>query len=435
MTYQNSLDFALQCDGNDALKDFRTQFHIPAVNSTEALYFTGNSLGLQPKQTAALVQQELIDWQNLGVEGHFHAKNPWYSYHNFLTDSLTRIVGALPQEVVAMNTLSVNLHLLMVSFYRPTKERFKIIIEGGAFPSDRYAVESQVRFHGFLPENSVIEIEPRPGEYNLRTEDIYDIINQHGSSVALVLFSGVQYYTGQRFKMREITEAAHNVGAYAGFDLAHAVGNVELSLHDWNVDFAAWCSYKYLNSGPGGVGGIFVHEKYAHDTSLPRFAGWWGTNEKTRFAMERNFIPAQGAAGWQLSNAPVLPMAAHRAALNIFDEAGMEAISFKRNALTGYLEFLLKEIIAEIPESSIEIITPSNPEERGAQLSLLIYHNGRALFDALTRNGVIADWREPNVIRLAPAPLYNTFEEVFTLCSVLKEECARLWAASPDNKS
>ena len=233
--------------------------------------------------------------------------------------------------------------------------------------------------------------------------------------------------------MKEITDAAHNVGAYAGFDLAHAVGNVELSLHDWNVDFAAWCSYKYLNSGPGGVGGIFVHEKYAHDTSFPRFAGWWGTNEKTRFAMERNFIPAPGAAGWQLSNAPVLAMAAHRAALNIFDEAGMEAISFKRNALTGYLEFLLKEIIAEIPESSIEIITPSNPDERGAQLSLLIYHNGRSLFDALTRNGVIADWREPNVIRLAPAPLYNTFEEVFTLCNILKEECTRIWA-SPENK-
>jgi kynureninase len=435
MNYTNSLDFALQSDINDPLKSFRDRFHIPTVNSTQSLYFTGNSLGLQPKHTADILQEELDDWKNHGVEGHFNAKRPWYSYHHNLTESLTRIVGALPNEVVAMNSLTVNLHLLMVSFYRPTRERFKIIIESAAFPSDRYAVESQVRYHGFSPDVAVIEIEPRPNEFTLRTEDIIQVIEENRDSVALVLFSGVQYYTGQRFNMQEITAAAHKAGAIAGFDLAHAVGNVELSLHDWNADFAAWCSYKYLNSGPGGVAGIFVHERHGNDPSLPRFAGWWGTNEKTRFAMERNFVPAPGAAGWQLSNAPVLPMAAHRAALDIFDEAGMEAIFLKRDKLTGYLEFLLKDIITEIPESSIEIITPADPQERGAQISLLVYHKGRELFDAISRHGIIADWREPNVIRLAPAPLYNTFEEVYTLCKLLKEECCKLWTAPVANEN
>ncbi|MEQ8927975.1 MAG: kynureninase [Fulvivirga sp.] len=418
MDFKNTEEFALELDNLDPLKEYRSQFHIPIINGTECIYFTGNSLGLQPKITKQYLEEELEDWKNLGVEGHFHAKHrPWFHYHKFTKELLAKVVGAKPLEVVSMNNLTSNLHLLMVSFYRPTSSRFKIIMEGGAFPSDQYAVESQVRFRGLEPDVAIVEIFPRDGEETLRTKDITKAIHEHGESVALVLFSGVQYYTGQYFDIKKITEAAHKVGSFAGFDLAHAIGNVKLNLHDSGADFATWCSYKYLNSGPGGVSGIFVHERHANNPSLPRFAGWWGHNESERFKMEKGFIPMEGADGWQLSNVNVLSTAAHLASLKIFEKAGIDELRSKSILLTGYLRYLLNSLNSDL----IQVITPEAQEAHGCQLSIVIKEKGKEVFNQLTKEGVIADWREPEVIRVAPVPLYNTFKDVYTFYSILKK--------------
>lgn len=419
MSYQNTLAFAKESDATDSLKEFRQKFFIPQHEGKDCAYFTGNSLGLQPKTTAQYIQQELDDWASLGVEGHFQAKNPWMPYHEIFPKQLAEIVGCQENEVVVMNQLTVNLHLLMVSFYRPTKQRYKIICEAKAFPSDQYAFETQARYHGLNPEDVVIEVLPREGEHTLRTDDILATIKEHGESVAVVLFSGVNYYSGQFFNMKAITEAAHVVGAYAGFDLAHAAGNVELRLHDWQVDFACWCSYKYLNSGPGGVAGAYINEKHVANKNLPRFAGWWGYNKETRFKMEKGFEPIPTAEGWQLSNAPILSMAAHKASLDIFEEAGMENLHEKRKQLTAYLHFVLNDINSRQQEKVLEIITPANDEERGCQVSMLMLKKGKKIFDELTKQGVIADWREPNVIRIAPVPLYNSFEDVWRFGNII----------------
>jgi kynureninase len=421
MIYQNTLEFAKQLDEQDALKSFRSKFYIPIINGKESVYFTGNSLGLQPKTTQDYVVNELEDWANFGVEGHFHARNPWLPYHEIFPKQLSKIIGCKENEVVVMNQLTVNLHLLMVSFYRPTKQRYKIICEAKAFPSDQYAFESQVKFHGLNPADAIIEVAPREGEHTLGTEDIVSTIKQHGDSVSVVLFGGVNYYTGQLFDMKAIAEAAQSVGAYAGFDLAHAAGNVELHMHDWNVDFACWCSYKYLNSGPGGVAGVYILEKHAANKELPRFAGWWGHMKETRFKMEKGFDAIPTAEGWQLSNAPVLSMAAHKAALDVFEEAGMENLHAKRKLLSGYLHFILNDINSRQKEKVLEIITPLNEKERGCQVSMLMKKNGKIIFDELTKQGVIADWREPNVIRVAPVPLYNSFEDVWRFGEIVNK--------------
>ena len=417
MDFINSIDFAKLLDEKDELKHFREKFFIPQHNGKDCIYFTGNSLGLQAKTTSKYVQQELDDWASLGVEGHFHARNPWLPYHEIFPKQLSKIVGCKENEVVVMNQLTVNLHLLMVSFYRPTKQRYKIICEAKAFPSDQYAFETQAAYHGFNAADAVIEVSPREWEHTLRTKDILSTIQQHGDSVAVVLFGGVNYYTGQLFDIKAITDAAHAAGAYAGFDLAHAAGNVELHLHDWNVDFACWCSYKYLNSGPGGVAGVYINEKHVSNKELPRFAGWWGYKKETRFKMEKGFEPIPTAEGWQLSNAPVLSMAAHKAALDVFEEAGMENLHAKRKLLTGYLHFVLNDINSK--QKALEIITPSSETERGCQVSILMLTNGKQIFDELTKQGVITDWREPNVIRIAPVPLYNSFEDVWKFGSIV----------------
>ncbi len=418
MIFENTIAFARKLDRNDPLKKFRSQFLLPKVKGKTALYFTGNSLGLQPKNTKKFIQQELDDWAKLGVEGHFHAKRPWLYYHKFAKKTLSQIVGAKPGEVVAMNQLTVNLHLLMVSFYRPTNKRYKLIVEAGAFPSDQYAFESQIKFHNLKPEEALVELKPREGESTLRTEDILDTIHQHGDTVALVLLGAVQYYTGQFFDIKKITETAHAVGAYAGFDCAHAVGNVELDLHKNNVDFAVWCSYKYLNSGAGSIAGAFVHEKHANNNTLPRFAGWWGHDEGERFQMKNGFIPMPGVDGWQLSNFPVLLGAAHLASLEIFQAAGIKNLRKKSIQLTGYLDYLLQQIDQE--EKYFTVFTPKNPKERGCQLSIFVKKDGKKVFTKLTKAGVIADWREPGVIRIAPTPLYNTFEDVFRFSEIFK---------------
>lgn len=416
----NSFDFARQLDEQDELKEFRHQFYIPLVNGKECIYFTGNSLGLQPRTTQDYVLNELEDWASFGVEGHFHARKPWMPYHEIFPRQLAAMAGCKEQEVVVMNHLTVNLHLMMVTFYRPNAKRYKIICEARAFPSDQYALESQVRFHGFDPADAIIEVKPREGEHIIRNEDILDAIKQHGNSTALVLFGGVNYYNGQLFDMKSITKAAQAEGAYAGFDLAHAMGNVELHLHDWNIDFACWCSYKYLNSGPGGVAGVYIHERHASNTSLPRFAGWWGYTKETRFRMEKGFEAIPTAEGWQLSNAPILSMAAHKAALDIFEAAGMEKLHRKRKRLSGYLHFLMAEINSTSNDRVIEIITPGDENARGCQLSMLMLKNGKQVFEALTQQGVIADWREPNVIRIAPVPLYNTFVDIYRFAEIIR---------------
>ncbi len=421
MNFQNTVEFARQLDEKDSLRNFRSRFFIPQHNGADCVYFTGNSLGLQPKSTSQYVQQELDDWARMGVEGHFHAKTPWMPYHEIFPKQLSKIVGCRENEVVVMNSLTVNLHLLMVSFYRPTKERYKIICEAKAFPSDQYALESQARHHGLNPDEAVIEVFPRHDEHILRTEDIISTIKQHGDSVAVVLFGGVNYYTGQLFDMKAITEAAHVAGAYACFDLAHAAGNVKLLLHEWNVDFACWCSYKYLNSGPGGVAGVYINEKHAVNTELPRFAGWWGYTKETRFKMEKGFEAIPTAEGWQLSNAPVLSMAAHKASLDIFEEAGMERLHEKREKLAAYLHFILNDINSKQAARAIEVITPANENERGCQVSMLMLKDGKKVFDELTKQGVIADWREPNVIRVAPVPLYNSFEDIWRFGSLVNQ--------------
>ena len=419
MTFENNLAFANQLDEQDSLNQFREQFYIPVINGNECIYFTGNSLGLQPKTTQDYVVNELEDWANFGVEGHFHATNPWFSYHEIFPQQVAKIVGALPEEVVVMNQLTVNLHLLMTTFYRPTKERFKIICEAKAFPSDQYAFESQVKLHGVNPDEAIIEVTPREGEYSIRTEDIIATIEKHSSSIALVLFSGVNYYTGQVFDMPSITKAAHNIGAYCGFDLAHAAGNIELHLHDWNVDFACWCSYKYLNSGPGGVAGAYIHQKHFTNKSLQRLAGWWGQNKTNRFKMEKGFDPIETAEGWQLSNAPILSMAAHKASLDIFEDAGIENLVAKGKQLSDYLFFIIEELNSTLTKKAIEIITPKN--EKGCQVSMLMLQKGKEVFEALKQNGVLADWRDPNVIRIAPVPLYNTFKEIYHFGEIVKK--------------
>ena len=417
MTFENTLEFAHNADAQDSLKQYRDEFFFPQHNGENVIYFTGNSLGLQPKSVIDKIKVELDDWAKYGVEGHFDGTNPWFHYHKFFNESAARVVGAKPEEVVVMNNLTVNLHLMMVSFYQPKGERYKIIMEGGAFPSDQYAMESQVKFHGYEYDDAVIEVKPRTGEHHLRTEDILSVIEENKDSVALVMFSGVQYYTGQAFDMEMITAKAHQVGALAGFDLAHAAGNLVLKLHDWDVDFAVWCSYKYMNSGPGGVSGAFVHERHANNPDLPRFSGWWGHSEDERFLMKRGFIPEYGAAGWQLSNAPVMTMAVHRASLDMFDQVSMEQLFSKGLNLNGYLQYVIEDAARSNDKLSFQIITP---EERGCQLSVLTGDNGKELFDYLTEHGVIADWREPNVIRMAPVPFYNSFEEIYKFGQILK---------------
>lgn len=413
--FEPTLEYARSLDDVDILFSFRERFHFPRHGDEAAIYFCGNSLGLQPKSTRYLFEKELNDWAKWGVEGHFQAENPWFSYQKPFSASLARIVGARPEEVVAMNTLTVNLHLLLLSFYRPKEGRYKIIMEAGAFPSDQYAIETQVRMYGFDPADAIIELTPRPGEHTLRDEDILKTIADAGNQLACVMIGAVNYYTGQYYDLKAITEAAHNIGAYAGFDLAHAMGNVPMQLHDWNVDFACWCSYKYLNSGPGGVGGIFVHEKHGNNPDTFRLAGWWGNEESTRFQMKKGYIPSKGAASWQMSNAPVFNMVAHRASLDIFDKTTMQVLREKSLRLTAYMEYLLKQL----DHLTFEIITPSEPGRRGAQLSLLFGKDGRKVFEALTARGVIADWREPNVIRIAPVPLYNSFEDAYQFYEIL----------------
>jgi kynureninase len=419
---KNSIDFARDLDKKDELAVYREQFFIPKLNGKEAVYFTGNSLGLQPKSVKDYIQKELDDWATFGVEGHFEAKKPWFAYHEFLTSKIAKIVGAKDSEVVVTHSLTTNLHLLMVSFYRPTASRNKIICESKAFPSDQYALESQVKFHGYDPADAIIEIAPRDGEHLIRQEDIISAIEEAGDSLAMLMIGGVNYYTGQLFDMKSITEKVHAVGATCGFDLAHAAGNVILKLNEWGVDFAAWCSYKYLNSSPGGVSGMFIHERHEMNEDLPRFAGWWGYDKETRFEMKPGFKPMRGAEGWQLSNAPVLGMAAHLAALDIFNEVGMEKLRAKSDELTAYLESIINDISTRKSDvCQFEIITPKNKSERGAQLSILIHGKGKAMFDSLTKLGVIADWREPNVIRIAPVPLYNSFEDVYRFGHYLEQ--------------
>lgn len=416
--FETTESFAKQLDEQDSLKHFREKFYIPKqTNGEDVLYFTGNSLGLQPKTTKNYIEQELTDWATMGVEGHFHAKTPWMPYHEFLTGQMAEIVGAKPIEVVVMNSLTVNLHLLMVSFYRPSEKRNKIVIEKGAFPSDQYAVQSQIRFHQMQnSDDCLIELEPRENETCLRTEDILQTIRENGNEIALILLGGVNYYTGQAFDFETITKVGHEVGAIVGFDLAHAAGNILLNLHDWNVDFAAWCSYKYLNSGPGGIAGVFIHENHVTNIDLPRFAGWWGHDKKTRFLMGDEFVPTQTAEGWQLSNPPIFQMASLRASLEIFHEAGMKNLREKSVKLTNYLEFLLKQIETD----RIEIITPSNSDERGCQLSIRVKNADKSLFKSISEKGVVADWREPDVIRVAPVPLYNSFLDCWKFVEILK---------------
>jgi len=419
MKFENSLAFAQQLDAQDSLKQYQNEFSFPQVNGKKVIYFTGNSLGLQPKRAKTYVDEVMNDWANLAVEGHFYAEKPWWDYHERFANPLSKLVGALPSEVTVMNTLTVNLHLLMVSFYRPTSTRYKIICEEKAFPSDQYMFQSQVRFHGFDPEDAIVEIKRREGEHNIRLEDVVAKINEVGEELALVLIGGVNYYTGQVFDMKSITKAGHNVGAYVGWDLAHAAGNIDLQLHDWQVDFASWCSYKYMNSGPGNASGCFIHENHHANSDLPRFAGWWGHNKERRFKMEPNFDPIQGADGWQISNLPVLSLAPYLASVELFAEIGMDALIAKRDRITAYLEFVLYEIDREV-KGNFEIITPSNQQERGCQLSVFLHGEGRSLFDYLMKNGVIVDWREPNVIRFAPVPIYTSYEDIYRFGQILK---------------
>ena len=417
MTYQNSLDYAKQLDREDSLSYLRDEFHIPRdKHGKEWLYFTGNSLGLQPKITSKYIRQELDDWANFGVEGHFEAKNPWLSYHELLTDNMAKIVGAKPIEVVVMNTLTTNLHLLMVSFYQPTKTKYKIIIESDAFPSDRYAVQSQLSFHGFDPDEALVEWSPKEGKELLELEDLKSILDSQGDEVALLLIGGVNYYTGQYLDIKKITELGHAKDCIVGIDLAHGAGNIQPNLHDSGVDFAAWCTYKYLNSGPGSLSGLFVHEKHAQRKDLPRFAGWWNHNKETRFNMRQPFDVMKGAEGWQLSNPPILSMAAIKASLDIFEKVGMDVLLKKSKKLTGFFEFLIHQIASD----TIKIITPAHPNERGCQLSLQVKNADKNLHRKLTENNIITDWREPDVIRCAPVPMYTSFEDVYHMVKTLE---------------
>ena len=416
-SYKPGIEYAKDQDLKDPLAHYRAKFHIPKnQNGEEWLYFTGNSIGLQPKETKNYIQQELDDWANLGVEGHFEAKNPWMPYHEFLTETMAKIVGAKPIEVVIMNTLTTNLHLLMVSFYQPNELKYKILIESDAFPSDRYAVETQLKYHGHNPSESLIEWSPRKGETLLNIVDLESILHKHGHEIALLLIGGVNYYTGQYLDLKKICELGHKKGCKVGIDLAHGVGNIQPNLHQSGVDFAAWCTYKYMNSGPGSLGGVFVHERYAHDQTLKRFAGWWSQNKKTRFDMRQPLDITPGAEGWQLSNPPILSMAAIKASLALFSEVGMPSLIKKSKKLTGYLEYL----ILKLNNNNISIITPKDPEQRGCQLSIKVKNANKSLHDKLTEENIITDWRNPDVIRCAPVPFYNSFEDVFKMVEQLK---------------
>ena len=412
-------DFALQLDAEDPLRDFREKFHLPrGKDGKPVIYFAGNSLGLMPKSARQIVDEELDNWAALGVDAHHATGTPWYSYHEALREPTARLIGAKPLEVICMNSLTVNLHLMMATFYRPTKSRFKILMEYPAFPSDTYAIKTQIVHHGLDPKDALILARPRKGEFRIRTEDIVDLIEKNGDQLAVVMFGGVNFFTGQLFDIEKITAAARKHGIIAGFDLAHAIGNVSLSLHDWNVDFAVWCSYKYLNAGPGAVAGAFVHERHATNTKLPRFAGWFGNDPNTRFRLhlEPEFIPVASADGWQISNPPIFAMAPLRASLAIFDEAGgMEPLRAKSARLTSYLEFLLNENASK----RFTIITPKSSDGRGCQLSILAHENPKDLHQELVAGGVKCDFREPNVIRVAPTPLYNTFHEVWRFARIL----------------
>jgi kynureninase len=411
---------AKKLDEADELKDFRAQFFIPKSGGKEVVYLCGNSLGLQPKNTSKYIQQELEDWATLGVQGHHDARNPWLFYHHLFTKPLTKLTGAKEQEVVAMNQLTVNLNLMLVSFYRPTATRHKILMQAKEFPSDYYAMEQQVKLHGYDPETAIIEAAPREGEYEIRTEDILALIDKHKDELSLIMFSVVNYFSGQVFDIEAISKKAREHGIVLGLDLAHAIGNIPLKLHEWNVDFATWCSYKYLNSGPGGVSGVFVHDHHHKNFDLPRFAGWWGVEETGRFNMNKHFMPMAGAGGWQLSNAPVLSMAAHKAALDIFDQAGVERLRSKSIKLTG---FLAEMLTASEAADKFTLITP---ESRGCQLSIMIKDNGRDVFDHLTAASFICDWRKPEdarhggVVRVAPVPLYNSFQDVYLFAGKLE---------------
>lgn len=422
-----TLTYAQQQDREDELKGFRSRFYFPKSKDSqtasgglgeegEIIYFCGNSLGLQPREAEDYIRQELVDWREMAIDGYWQARNPWMTYPAVLRAPLARIVGALDEEITVMNALTVNLHLLLLTFYRPSTARFKILVEAGAFPSDQYAMETQTRWHGHDPATAIVEIGPRPGERLIREEDIFAAIEQHGDSLALVLLGGLNYYTGQLFDLAAITAAAHKAGALAGFDLAHAVGNVGLRLHDWDVDFAVWCSYKYLNGGPGAAGGAFLHERFIRDTTLPRLGGWWGNDESSRFNMQKGFIPKSTAEGWSMSTAQVFNMVCLKASLAIFDEAGFSRLQAKSRKLTGYLHTLLASI-----GGNFEIITPTEPERRGAQLSLYFGDRAKALQQQLAEEGVVVDFRSPGVIRVSPAPLYNSFEDVYRFYHILRQ--------------
>lgn len=420
MQFENSLEFAQKLDREDPMATYRDQFLFPKVNGKDAIYFVGNSLGLQPKIAKDYVDEIMKDWAELGVEGHFYADKPWWDYHERFSEKLSKVVGASPSEVTVMNTLTVNLHLLMTSFYRPEGKRFKIVCEEKAFPSDQYMIASQVRFHGYDPSEAIVELKKRDGEQNFRLEDILSTIREVGEDCALVLIGGVNYYTGQVFDMKTITKVGHEVGAMVGWDLAHAAGNIELQLSDWDVDFAAWCSYKYMNSGPGNASGCFINKRFHGKKDIPRFEGWWGHNKDRRFLMEPEFQPEPSANAWQISNAPVLSLAPYLASLQLFDEVGMKKLIAKRNQIVAFLEYVLHDIDRQV-DSNFEVITPANQEERGTQLSVFLHGEGKELFRYLMDQGVMLDWREPNVIRLAPAPFYCSYEDVFRFGQILKE--------------
>ena len=416
--FETSFDFAIKMDQNDELKSYRDSFHFPVdSNGNKILYFTGNSLGLQPKTTKAAVEQELDDWANFAVEGHFKAKNPWMPYHELLTNDMAVIVGAKPEEVVIMNSLTANLHFLMISFYNPTKKRFKILIESDAFPSDRFAVKSQLKLHGFDPKNDLIEWSPRSNENLLRIEDLQEIIKKNGDEIALILVGGVNYYTGQLLDLKKIAKIGHSKGCKVGIDLAHGVGNVNLKLHESGIDFAAWCTYKYLNSGPGSLGGIFVHDKHKKNKSLKRLTGWWGQNKSKRFKMREELDISNGAEGWQLSNPAILSMAAIKASLELFRKVGMNKLRMKSINLTGYLEYL----ILQMNNKNVDIITPKDPNQRGCQLSIKLNNSNKSLHENLRLNNVITDWRDPNVIRCAPVPFYNSYQDVYNFVKILRK--------------
>lgn len=416
--YEHNLTFAIKKDKQDPLSGFRNKFLMPTNNQGEELiYLCGNSLGLQPKKTSDYIQQELIDWAKFGVEGHTDAKHPWLPYHEFLTNSMAKIVGAKPSEVVIMNSLTTNLHLMMVSFYQPSKNKYKILIERDAFPSDKYALESQLKYHGYCEKKGLIQWKPREGEELCRIEDLEQIMQEQGDEIALIMIGATNYYSGQLYPLKKITEIGHQFNCLVGFDLAHGVGNIQPNLHDTGADFAVWCTYKYLNSGPGSLGGCFVHERHANNSALNRFAGWWGHNKKTRFNMRHEFDVLPGAEGWQLSNPAILSMAAIRASLDLFDKAGFSNLISKSKSLTGFLEYLINDL----NNSKINIITPKNPKERGCQLSIQVKDANKKLHTQLTKSGVISDWREPDVIRVAPAPLYNSYQDVYKFVQRLKK--------------